>query len=77
MKILTKKKQEEIFDLLVASGVAVAGNSKVPAHTYNKVNRANSNIAKLMGGDRFSCRYHSVVGKVLEYELAKMGGKRA
>ena len=73
MKILTKKKQERILELLIESGVAIAKDSDMKMKTYHKVNDANYEIANLVGGSGFIGRYYRVNYRVISDELAKMG----
>lgn len=73
MKILTKKKQEKILELLIESGVAIAKDSDMKMKTYHKVYDANYAIADLVGGMGFNTRYFTVIDRVIDDELAKMG----
>ena len=66
MKILTKKKQKEILELLIKSVTPVIIDEKVPLETFKEVNRANYDIAYLVGGFGILSRYHNALYKVIQ-----------
>lgn len=57
MKILTKREQEKILDLLIKSGTVLATDEKVPFRAYNMCNGVNYEIADLVGGFGITQRY--------------------
>lgn len=75
MKILTKKKQEKILELLVESGTVISVDGSVSVNTYNKCNDVNYDIANLVGGFDMAVRYYGFIKRVLQNEIAKKGGK--
>ena len=75
MKILTKKKQEQILELLIKIGTTLAVDGKIPPKAYSRVNEANYDIADLVGGLEMITQYHYAIDAVIQNELAKMGGK--
>lgn len=73
MKILTKKKQKAILELLIESGSIVSKDTRIPFNTYNIVNKSNYDIADLVGGFEMTKKYYSAMDRVFQEVLAKMG----
>ena len=71
MKILTKREQEKILDLLIKSGTVLATDEKVPFRAYRRCNDVNYEIADLVGGFGMRQRYYCAILN----EFSKMGGK--
>lgn len=75
MKILTKKKQEKILELLIENGIAVAKDMEAKVNTYNRVNGNNYAIVRMLFGENSLLRYYGAIDSALKSELAKMGEK--
>lgn len=75
MKILTKKKQEKILELLIESGIAVAKDMEAKTNTYNRVNGNNYAIVRMLFGEHSLFRYYGAIDSALKMELVKMGEK--
>lgn len=75
MKILTKKKQEKIMGLLRGSGFAIACDSGMSVHNFQRADSANLQIAKLVGGESFLFQYSNFVDHVLKTRAKLMQKK--
>ena len=73
MKLLTKKKQEEILKLLSKIGSILLEDDEVSAKTYDKINKRSYDIAFEISGFKGTDFYFKSIQSTIKTVLAKMG----